>query len=160
MTSLPQTITQVTHSSSLHTLNISAYLCPCHNFYLPSPSIPGSKRNQEESGNGGKVPSVEEGIGNAQEPCAETEVYHKEKAKEYVHRFYLVEPSVLRPKRPQPGTTKRQFLGHSQTVTERSIEDAQESREFAIKSHAHAREQTVVLKGLRVYCILELCPYY
>ena len=103
------------HSSSLLLLflsNISAYLCPCHNFYLPSPSIPGSKRNQEESGDGGKVASVEEGVGNAQEPCAETEIYHKEKTKEYVHRFYFVESSVLRPERPQPGTTKRQFLAH------------------------------------------------
>ena len=104
------------HSSSslllLFLSNISAYLCPCHNFYFPSSSIPGSKRNQEESGDGGKVASVEEGVGNAQEPCAETEIYHKEKTKEYVHRFYLVESSVFRPERPQPGTTKRQFLAH------------------------------------------------
>ena len=133
MTTLLQAITQVTHSSSLlllFLLNISAYLCPCHNFYLPSPSIPGSKRNQEESGNGGEVASVEEGVGNPQEPCAETEVHHKEKAKEYVHRFYLVEPSILWPKRPQPGTTKRQFLGHSQTSYELPV---QESREFSIR---------------------------
>ena len=125
-------ITTTKSSHKLHTplyscsTCISAYLCPCHNFYLPSPSIPGSKRNQEESGDGGKIASIEEGVGNAQEPCTEAKVYHKEKSKEYVHRFYLVEPSVLRPKRPQPGTTKRQFLGHSQTVTE--IERSQRSR--------------------------------
>ena len=140
MTSLLQAIIQVTHSSSLLSLfllNISAYLCPCHNFYLPSPSIPGSKRNQEESGNGGEVASVEEGVGNPQEPCAETEVHHKEKAKEYVHRFYLVEPSILRPKRPQPGTTKRQFLGHSATSY-----PVQESREFAHACASCARALT------------------
>ena len=137
MTSLLQVITQVTHSSSLlllFLLNISGYLCPCHNFYLPSPSIPGSKRNQEESGNGGEVASVEEGVGNPQEPCAETEVHHKEKAKKYVHRFYLVEPSILWPKRPQPGTTKRQFLGHSQQTTGNlEASSMQESREFSIR---------------------------
>ena len=84
--------------SSHNTIDLnSAYLCPCHNFYLPSPCIPGSKRNQEESGDGGKVASVEEWIGNAQEPCANTEIYQKEKPKKNVHRFWSLDQSFLRP---------------------------------------------------------------
>ena len=76
---------------SSHNTIKSAYLCPCHNFYLPSPCIPGSKRNQEESGDGGKVASVEEWIGNPQEPCANTEIYQKEKPKKNVHRFWSLD---------------------------------------------------------------------
>ena len=83
-------LVQIHHTTQL-TLSNSAYLCPCHNFYLPSPYIPGSKRNQEESGDGGKVASVEEWIGNPQEPCANTEIYQKEKPKKNVHRFWSLD---------------------------------------------------------------------
>ena len=88
-----------TTNSSHNTLYFSnsVYLCPCHNFYLPSPCIPGSKRNQEESGGSGKVASVEEWIGNAQESCANTEINQKEKPKKNVHRFWSLDQSFLRP---------------------------------------------------------------
>ena len=92
-------MTALLRTSSHNTLYFSnrAYLCPCHNFYLPSPCIPGSKRNQEESGDGGEVASVEEWIGNAQESCANTEIHQKEKPKKNVHRFWSLDQSFLRP---------------------------------------------------------------
>ena len=59
-----------------------------HGLHDPFGVVPTDEGYQEQRGDGGKVPSVKEGEGDAEKASSQTEVYNEEESKEYIDRFW------------------------------------------------------------------------
>ena len=71
------------------------YLSSCHDFQQVVGVCPSYDSDEEQGRDGCYVATVEEGVGNPQEPCAQTEVHHKEEPQKDVHSFGLFLPATI-----------------------------------------------------------------